>query len=454
MKPQLEPGQQLIAPFGAAVSGQSPSLARGWYLVGILLIANIFSFVDRQILVLLVDPIKQSMALTDTDLGLLQGFAFTLFFSLLSLPLGRYVDRANRRNLLITGVAIWSLATLFCGLSNNYMELFSARMLVGLGEAALAPAAYSMIADSFPPQRRGVPIGIFTSGIYLGIGMALLLGGMVIAFIAGHDTIDLWLLGTVQPWQAAFIAVSLPGIPVVVLLLTVKEPPRGHAPQPAVTLGKDPALLYAKTQKHILAPLILGYMMLGLATFGAGSWIPSLLIRVHHWSAPQAAVGFGLSLMLFGTVGGIVSGYLADRMLGKGRNGARLNLTMIGTLCWIPLITLAAMANNGWVTLACFAVACLFDSTVNCLGPASIQDITPPYLRGQAIALFFFIVNMLGLGTGPTAIALVTDKLFHGSPDALRYAIPIIAVPAALIGVGLLLMARTPFKAEVQQLKK
>ncbi|MBP2859088.1 MFS transporter [Dickeya oryzae] len=442
-----QPDHRVSPPDSLAVSPSS--LATGWYLVGVLLITNIFSFVDRQILVLLVEPIKHDLMLSDTSLSLLQGFAFTLFYSLLSLPLGRIIDRTNRRNLLLAGVAIWSLATIACGLANNYPQLFIARIVVGIGEATLAPAAYSMIADSFPPQKRGAALGTFTSGTYLGIGIAVLLGGIVIGFIAGHDHVSLWLFGSVRPWQAAFIAVGLPGIIVVALLLTLREPVRTLPVQLRQKGTADPALIWARKKARLLAPVMLGYTLMGLATFGSGTWVPSLMIRIHHWSAQQAALYYGLALMVFGTAGGILSGIVADKWLSRKNYGARVDLSTLCAICWLPMIVAASLVSDGWVSLAFFGIASCFSSAVNCLGPTAVQDIVPPYLRGQVTALFFFVVNLLGLGIGPTAVALVTDQIFGGHPEALRFAIPIVAIPAAIAGVLLLFYGRKAFINEV-----
>ncbi|MEO8453216.1 MAG: MFS transporter, partial [Gemmatimonadota bacterium] len=197
-----------------------------WYLLGVLTLAYTFSFIDRQILNLLVAPIRRDLALTDFDMSLLQGFAFAIFYTLLGIPLGRLADRTDRRRLVAAGIALWSIMTVVCGAARTYGQLFVARIGVGVGEAALSPAAYSLIADSFPRERLGRAASIYNFGVHFGSALALIVGGAIVQQVSGPGLIDLPLIGQIHRWQIVFWAVGLPGLLVALLALTIREPAR------------------------------------------------------------------------------------------------------------------------------------------------------------------------------------------------------------------------------------
>ncbi|MBT7799203.1 MAG: MFS transporter, partial [Gammaproteobacteria bacterium] len=202
----------------------SPTIA--WYAVGILFVAYTFSFADRFILSLLIEPIKQDLNLSDTKISLLHGFAFAIFYTFMGIPIGRLADKYNRRTIIVWGIATWSCMTAVCGITKGYWQLFAARVGVGVGEAALSPAAYSMIADLFPAQKLGRALSVYTTGAFVGAGLAFIIGGTAIAAITTSPEITLPVIGTIRSWQAAFFLVGLPGLLVAALMYTVKEPLR------------------------------------------------------------------------------------------------------------------------------------------------------------------------------------------------------------------------------------
>ncbi len=420
-----------------------PPLRIACYLVGVLITANILSFVDRQILALLVGPIRRDLGITDTEISVLHGFAFTILYSFLGLPLGRYVDRNNRRRLIAVGVLIWSVMTVACGLADSFWELFAARVGVGIGEATLAPAAYSLIADAFRPERRGTALSVYTSGIYLGIGAALTLGGLVIATTNQQPQVALPLFGTVHSWQAAFILVGLPGLLLAPLMLTIVEPPRRRPASAAGALSPEDALRYLKGNGRSFLLTFLAYDCFALAAYAAGSWVPTVFIRVHHWPIAQAGLLYGLTIMACGLLGGALGGILGDRMAAGGPDG-RLRLSLYSVPLWIAAIATATTTANPWIALGGFGLAALFSSVSNCIGPTVVQEMTPGRLRGQATALYFFTQNLFSLTLGPMAVALITDKVF-GSDAAVPYSILMVSVPAILLGSLLTQLARQPF---------
>ncbi|MBT0961186.1 spinster family MFS transporter [Denitromonas iodatirespirans] len=419
-----------------------PSLA--WYLLGVLLIANVLSFVDRQILSLLVQPIRADLGISDTEISLLQGFAFTVLYSVLGLPLGRYADHRNRKWLIVCGVVIWSLMTMACGLADTYGKLFVARIGVGIGEATLAPAAYSMICDAFSARRRGTALGLYSSGIYLGIGASIAIGGFVLAALHGASEVVLPLFGAVRAWQAAFILVGAPGLLLALILTTVREPARQSGSTRPTTLAETFA--YLSRHRTLFGLQLLGYALIALAAYGVGTWVPTVFIRSHGWTAAQAGINYGLFVTLLGTLGGLASGALSDRWLASGRGDARLMLTIISLALWLPLLTAGMLAGDSGNALILLGVAASLSSMANSLGPTALHDIVPGWLRGQATALFFFVINMIGLGVGPTAVALVTDHVFHDDL-ALRYSALVVALPAVICGGVLLLLARRRYLA-------
>lgn len=427
-------------------AGDYPIATLAWYMLGVLLIANVLSFVDRQILVLLVQPIRQDLGISDTQISLLQGFAFTILYSIIGLPLGRYADRHNRRNLIICGVAIWSMMTMCCGFAHTFGQLFAARIGVGIGEATLAPAAYSMICDAFRPQRRGTALGVYSSGIYLGIGASIALGGMVLALIRGAANVSLPLIGIVRSWQAAFICVGAPGLIIALLLLTVREPRRHFD---CFSGGESRTLAetwrYLVRNRSLVSRQILGYTCMATAAYGTGSWVPTYLIRVQHMPPSKAGIYYGLAVTFLGTLGGIIGGLLGDRWLSAGRSDARLLISVGVCLFWIPCIVVSTQTGNPMTAVLVMGFASCFSSACNGLGPTTLQDIVPGWLRGQSTALFFFVINLLGLGIGPTAVALVTDHVF-GYDAAVRFSIPLVAVPLILLGSVLLLTVRKPYR--------
>lgn len=425
-----------------ADSAKYSKASLAWYLLGILVIANVLSYVDRQILSLLVQPLKHDLAISDTEVSLLQGFAFTILYSFLGLPLGRYADRHNRRNLIIVGISLWSAMTMACGFAQTYGQLFAARIGVGIGEATLAPAAYSMICDAFAPKRRGTALGVYSSAIYLGIGASVALGGLVLALIRGAAEVDMPLLGAMRSWQAAFISVGAPGLLVALLMLTVGEPRRTGDAKPAqeAQCFAD-TWAYLKLHRAAFTFQLLGYALMAMAAYGLGSWMPTFFIRIHHWPAAQAGISYGLAVTVLGTLGGVLGGYLGDRWLAAGRKDSRLRLSAMAAAVWIPVIVIGTSLGDPWLALAAMGLSSGLSSLVNGLGPTTIHDIVPNHLRGQATALFFFVINLLGLGIGPTAIALVTDRVF-GDEAAIRLSIPFVAIPAILLGIAMLLAAR------------
>src|SRR4051794_33006831 len=267
-----------------------PPLAYAWYVVGVLTVAYVVSFVDRQILNLLVEPIERDLGIGDTQMSLLMGFSFAVFYTLFGIPLGRLADSRSRRVIIAVGIASWSVLTAGCGLARKFWQLALLRMGVGVGEASLSPAAYSLIADYFRPERRATAMGVYSMGIYVGSGLAFILGGLVVRFASGREQFDLPLVGPTRAWQLIFFVIGLPGLLVSLLVLaTVREPARrGARAARGVGAGGSVPLAevwaYLSANRATFAYLNVGVACLTVSSYGMSGWVPTLFARKYGWT--------------------------------------------------------------------------------------------------------------------------------------------------------------------------
>ena len=275
-----------------------PKPAVAWFGVGVLVLAFVFSIADRIIISLLVDPIKEDLGLTDTDMGLMMGLAFAIFYALMGLPIGRWADRYSRRTIIGVGIFLWSIMTALCGLARSFWELFLARVGVGVGEATLSPAAYSMIADYFPKEKLGRALGVYQSGAFFGVGLALMFGGLAIRFAATADDVSLPLVGVIAPWQLAFIVVGLPGVLVAAMMFLVLEPPRQGIAANAEQISLGQAVGFAWTRKRVFLAHYTGFALLALPMTTLATWVPAYFMRVVGMSPPETGLQLGLIVFI------------------------------------------------------------------------------------------------------------------------------------------------------------
>jgi MFS family permease len=421
----------------AAASTAVPTAARGWFTVAVLVAAYALSFVDRQILSLLVEPLKADLHVTDTQIGLLQGPAFGLFYSVLGLPLGWLADRMNRVWLIVIGIFLWSVMTFSCGLATDFGGLFLSRVGVGVGEATLVPAAISLLADLFRPQRRALPMSVFTAGLSLGSGLALVLGGSFILYAkSGVKTLPLvgaW-LGLHHPWQVVFMLAGAAGIPVTLAVLTLTEPSR-QAADGAADGMKGGA--YLKAHAVLFAPFLAGTSLLYIYTNALSAWMPSLFIRGFGWTPQQVGLRLGFWIMAAAMTGNIGSGFVATAIARRGRVDAPLRTMLIGSGLMIPVSLIAGLAPTPILAMA--GVVCVYLSTALCFGIAttSLVAITPGRLRGLVVALYLLLGNLVGLSLGPLSVGVLLDRVLH-DPHKVGWAIALVA--AATLTPGFLLM--------------
>jgi MFS family permease len=387
-----------------------------WYVVAVLLLAYVVSFVDRQSLTLMVQPLKHDLGLSDTQVSLLHGMAFALFYTFLGLPIGRLVDSFNRRNIVIAGITLWSLMTASCGLARSFGAMFLFRMGVGFGEATLTPAAYSIIADYFPKRSRGRALAVYSLGIPIGIAIAMMVGGATIGYLSRVGGVNVPLLGHLQGWRLAFLFIGLPGLLVPVLMCTVREPVRRErlavtGVTKAVPVRKVVAFVAERWQA--LLSMFLGFSLVVLANYAVLAWAPTLFIRIHGWSIAQIGFWFGLITGVFGTMGGYAGGWLADSLAARGHRDAPIRAVIYGSLGALPFAAVAPLVSSATVSLLLFALATFFLFFQTGVAPGAVQGIAPNQMRGQLSALQLFVQNFVGLGFGATSVALLTDYVFR-----------------------------------------
>lgn len=419
------PRQRLAAPY--------PSLRYAAWVIGVLFLVTLFSQLDRQLPALLVRPIRAHFQISDTSFSLLQGYAFSICYTLMGLPLGRLVDRAVRRNMIFWGLLFWTLMTALSGLAGSYTVLFLARMGVGVGEAVLAPAAYSIIADYVAPERRGRALAFYYTSLAVGSGASMLLGGWLLGAIP-KEGMALPVLGVLPAWRICFLAAAAPGIVLGALLFTVREPARREQSEKAGQSTVGEFLAFLGQHRPTFARLLTYPALLAMIGYGMLSWAPALFDRRFHISASRAGIVLGAIIAAAGLGGTLLSGYLSDRWLRKRKRAARFRVALAGTLICAPMAALWPLAPDATTAFVLLGCAVLGLSMAQSAAPACIQEICPNNMRGQAIAVYLLIAGLLGIGLGPTLVALVSDRIFHDDAK-LHWALSATVLPTALLAI-------------------
>ena len=413
------------------------SLTYAWYVVAVLLVAQAFSFLDRMIMGLLVGPIRESFQISDTQYSLLAGLAFSLFYAIMGLPLARIADRSSRRNLIVAGIAVWSFMTAACGLAKGYWSLFVARIGVGIGEATLGPAAYSMIADYFPKSVLGRALSVYMIGVTLGSGFAYMLGGAVVGYVEGMDTIMMPVVGEIEGWQLTFFVVGLPGLLVSLLMLTtVREPVRtGIVTPEAVPVSEVVDYLWQRRRAY--GGHILGISIFIMVVYALNLWGPTYFIRTFGYTRPEAGWVFGLVMIGAGTAGLLLAGTLSDRLVSKGIHDAYVKIIFFSMVAMIPSAATLAFLESDLLAIVFMSLAVFFSAFQGGLAGGTLQLMTPNRMRGQVMAVYGLSSNLIGLGLGPTVIAMTTDYVF-GYDGAIGKSIALCAVILCPIGALIL----------------
>lgn len=409
----------------------------GWYVVFVLCVCGIVAYIDRQIINLLIEGIKSDLDVSDTQISLLQGFAFAIFYAVVAVPLGRIADSRNRRWLITAGIVAWTVAAFACGLAQTYTQLFIARMFVGVGEAVLTPAGFSLLADYFRPKRLARPVSVFTASSFFGSGIALMVGGLIVNKLSAAGGMTLPWLGPVSVWQGAFMLGALPGIPVAVwFFMSVREPPRrvsdaGKEDARAYRQGFIEAMRYCVANRRLFFAVFMGLSLIASAQFALGAWVPAFFIRVHGWTAGDIGYVQGLLFLICGTLGVVAGGWITDTLHRRGYHDANLRTASLAALCAVPFLILVPVVGNPVLAAALLAPGMFFGTVPFGAGAAVIPTVSPPMFRAQLVALYLLVANLVGQAGGPWGVAFFTDSVFKDE-RAVGWSIMIV-VPTLLL---------------------
>jgi len=430
-----------------------PKPARAWYVLGLLTLVYMFSFLDRTVLSLLVSPIRRDLHINDTQVSLLMGFTFAVFYTFFGIPLGRMADSRSRRQLIAGGIATWSLFTAGCGLARSFGHLLLLRMGVGVGEASLSPSAYSLLTDYFPPQRRATAMSIYSMGIYIGTGAALLSGGFVTGWANGRAGWTIPLLGDVRSWQIVFFVVGLPGLLLALLMYTFAEPVRRGGRIQAKSVPFRELVAYVKDNRKTYLCHHLGIAFLALAGYGGIAWIPAFFIRHHHWTAAEAGKGFGIILAIAGSLGIVCGGWFADRLAARGHADAYLRVAMISVVAAVPAGIAYLLVPDAHLAIVLLGPLIFLHAVPIGVAPAALMQVTPSQMRGQVSAVYLFTINLIGLGAGPTVVALVTDQLFRND-NLVGSSLLVVTMSANILSALILWKGLKSYVKSQESLKK
>ncbi|MEE2821998.1 MAG: MFS transporter [Acidobacteriota bacterium] len=445
-----------------------PSSPRyAWYVVFVLMVIYVFAFIDRQILSMMIGDLKEGLNLQrDWHAGFLMGPAFAIFYTLFGIPFGRLADTHNRRLLIAMGFGLWSLLTAGCGIAKNFWQMALMRVGVGVGEASLSPSAYSLIADFFPREKLGRATAFYGMGIYFGSGLAYLIGGRAITYVKETAAWQLPILGTVEPWQKVFFLVGLPGLLVIpLLMLTVREPIRKGLWKGSNSASKEysasvpifEVVLYMRQNSKTIITHNVGFALLAFSGLGTTAWLPEIFRRVYGWEMDQFGLVYGSIFALFGALGIYGGGYFADLLSQKGYRDAKIRVGFLSAWIWFPVGIAFPLVPDPNLAMLLVVPVVFLAAMPGALGAASIQEVMPNNMRGQASAIYLFVVNMIGLALGPVILAMLTDYIFTGSNygvEGIRYSLLSLTVTAHLFATLLLWKCMYYFRDSMDRLEE
>lgn len=431
----------------ATRADDNPGL-QAYYALAILLAAYILSFIDRNIMAVLIGPIRQDLEISDFQYSLLHGFAFSMFYIALGIPIARLADQKNRKWIITIGIFFWSIMCCLCGLARSLATLFIARIGVGVGEAALSPSAFSMLSDFFPPHKQARAFAVYSLGVTIGGGLSAIIGGYVYHHFATTGGAVLPLFGHVNAWQMTFISVGLPGLIIVALLAVVKEPAR-RTDRDLVAVREDASLgdfwRYLKANRRVYFCIMSTNSLLTVLTYGTLAWFIEFLIRTYDVPRATAGMNFGLISIIAGSLGALTIGWLVQPLVARGVIDAPARMLMLVAMLLFILGVAAPLSPTPTIAiiLACPAMFLLNGF----YGPAvtALQAITPNRMKAQITALSLFFANLFGLAMGPTTVAILTDFVF-ADDAALRYSLAILPLVICPVAALLAYLGLRPYR--------
>ena len=434
------------------MSAEAPYLRPiyAWLVVAVLVIAALIAFVDRQVVAIVVDPMKEDLGVGDTEIGWLYG-VFAIFYAVAALPIAWLADNKSRKHIIAVGIFFWSLMTMVCGISRNFWQLFMARVGVGVGEATLTPATTSLLGDYFPREQLPLALSVFQTGAIMGSGLAFIVGGFVLGIVEHAEPWVIPVIGELKPWQQTFVCVGAPGLLLALLMLLLKEPVRRRvAGQSEVT--RAPLSGVVGFYRRHAATLLLhhvGFLSLALMGYAFVFWTVSYFVRVHGVPAAQASQTFGWIFLVTGPLGPVLVAMLARRLSERGRRDANVTAGMLGGLFAIPVIIAIQFVPNATMAFILYAPAMLLVNSPFGIAAGSLPVITPPHLRAQ-VAAVYMLVGAFGMMLGPPIAGAFNEYVFPGV-DGVRYSLITLTCVFGFVGVSLLWAGRRFYARSMEE---
>lgn len=416
-----------------------------WYVVGVLTLANISSFVDRQILSLLTEPIQRDLGLSFTQMGALIGVPFAIFFTIMGLPLARLADSHSRRGVIAAGIALWSVMTAACGLAGTYGKLLLARVGVGVGEGSLQAPAISLIGDYFPPEQRSTAQSVYATGIFLGSGLAYFIGGWIVGLVSAQEMWTLPIVGSIRPWQTVFLVVGLPGLLVAALMWTVREPERQDHSRGTVPLSE--LWRWVRANFGVFSLYGAGFAASATVNFAIATWLNRWMVVTLGWPVSKAGMVQGVLTMIVGTLAVIGGGRLSDWLLKRGHRDAPVRVGIIGA-AGLLLSGLGAFTSTGDSAAIVWLVAVnVFAALPWGAAQAGAAELVPSRLKSQGVALFILFVNLIAYALGPLSVGVLTDVLFNKDEAKLGASLAIVTAVGLMTALVFMAASRRRFEA-------
>ncbi len=426
-----------------------PSPRSAWYVTILLTFAYSFSFIDRQVINLLVDPIKNDLGVSDIEFSYLQGMLFVAPYILMSVPVGRLVDRMRRFGVVAAGIVVWSIATMLSGLAGNYSQLAVARMAVGAGESSVTPAAWSLLADYFPREKLAFPVSIFLMAPYIGGGLALIAGAEVMTYAKSAGTPTLPFLGEIKAWQLTLLIVGVPGLILAALFTVLQDPPRKDL---ASASGDQPPMrdvfAYLRQNPRIYLALLGAVPFMVVMLYGLQAWTPSMFTRQFGWSLGEAGRFYGMTAIIAGSLGVVTGPVIGRLLLARGYRDYPLRLCITGAAGACAALVVSSLQSDGTAALICVAVASFFVTLPLALITNALQIVTPNEMRGTVAGFYVVTVNLIGMGVGPTAVAFIMQTVLQDQA-AIAPAMAIMGLIVAPIAIFLFARAMHDYRERV-----
>ena len=417
-----------------------PTRWYAWFVVGVLIVAALIAYIDRQVVAIVVDPMKSDLNIGDAQIGWLYG-VFAVFYAVAALPIAWLSDHKSRKHIIAAGIFLWSFMTMLCGITKSVWQILFARVGVGVGEATLSPAATSLIGDYFPRSQIPLALSIFQTGPVIGSGLAFIIGGAVLSIVEEADPLVLPIIGILSPWQQTFIYLGLPGVFLAFLFLVIREPIRRKLPGNSVDNSS-----FADTYKFYRANIRtlafhhFGFLSLNLMGYALVFWTVSYFVRVHGYDAASASQIFGWIFLLAGPIGPILVALLAKRLTEGGNPSGNITAGMIGGVCAMVLIISIQFVSTPFIAFCLYVPAMAAINSPFGVAAGSLPVITPPQIRAQ-VAATYMLVGALGMMLGPPLAGAFNEFVFHGL-DGVRYSLITLTCIFGTIGTVCLWICR------------